>query len=188
MLKTTHTSKRIFFGLPVDDNHVDLFKSQINSLHPELLPYFNWVRPGNFHITMQFIGNVLPNAIPELVESVEEAVKGTAAFPVSITKIDLFPENHPHMIAGYVLLSKPLADLYNNINNATSLLGYPIESRPYLPHITLSREKSRRSRMVMNPIFLKDCIIKINELILFESQPEEGGSVYMPLHRYKLGE
>lgn len=176
---------RIFFGIPIDEQHVDLFKTEIARENAKLLAEGKWTKPGNFHITLQFIGDVTKNSIPELINSVEKTINSEVSFSVPFLKIDAFPENRPRMVAVYVSLNPPLANLYSLLTRATNLVGFPPESRAYLPHITLMRSTDHRS-LTMISIPLQNYNTQVKEVILYESVAEQGGSVYVPLHRFKL--
>lgn len=86
------------------------------------------------HVTLHFIGAVPRSRLPAL----------THALAVPMRRFDLHggaPEVWPHGIAVQRVEGAPpaLLDLHRTLGEAITSLGFPLEARPYAPHVTLAR-------------------------------------------------
>jgi len=174
---------RVFFGIPVPEDWVDSFKDRVIQENPKLNEQVRWTLPGNHHITIRFLGNIAPQKIPPLIELVGENAIGMDSFEVFLCYICPFPVRHGALSAVTIQLSSELQTLYNTINLAVSNLDFPEENRPYLPHITLFRSKTKL-QTAFQKIQLDNETLLVNEMILYQSIPTEKGSLYKPIHRF----
>jgi 2'-5' RNA ligase len=102
-----------------------------------------WVKPGNIHFTLKFLGHTPPDAIEninEIIQSVskdhtgmEYTIKGTGCFPV---------ESRPRVLwVGIDGKLGPLQKYVTELNSKLEKLGFPKDERDFKAHITLARVK-----------------------------------------------
>ncbi|MEE9189477.1 MAG: RNA 2',3'-cyclic phosphodiesterase [Candidatus Neomarinimicrobiota bacterium] len=102
-----------------------------------------WVKPGNIHFTLKFIGHTPPDAIDNInavIQRVSEnhtgmkyLIKGTGCFPV---------ESRPRVLwVGIDGQLDPLLNYVAELNNQLEKLGFPTDERDFRAHITLARIK-----------------------------------------------
>lgn len=102
-----------------------------------------WVRSGQIHVTLQFLGDVDTGILPKLADGLRGAFRDLKPFSVRIGGLGAFPSPvRPRVIwAG----SKEGGDLLRTLNRltlaVTEPLGFPREERPFSPHVTLGRVK-----------------------------------------------
>ncbi len=90
--------------------------------------------PLDWHVTLHFLGNVPAQRLPELATGLD----------LPFDHFDLVldrPQQWPHGLAvlGASTLPDHLVDLHRRLARAITVLGLPVEQRPYRPHATLAR-------------------------------------------------
>jgi 2'-5' RNA ligase len=81
--------------------------------------------------------------------------------------------------------------MVHRVEQGAEALGFPVEGRPFRPHVTLGRVRDgvpwppaasdRLERETLRASFVAD------RLVLFESRPGPDGSVYSQLDSFSLG-
>ncbi|HUV04612.1 MAG TPA: RNA 2',3'-cyclic phosphodiesterase [Armatimonadota bacterium] len=106
-----------------------------------------WVREENFHVTLKFLAYVEPDCLDRVIRAVESAVKGTAAFDVSLSGVGAFPKaSRPSVIwVGIATGAQELKALAERIESATERIGFGREQRPFSAHITAGRARSPKN-------------------------------------------
>ncbi len=98
------------------------------------------VDPANLHITVKFLGEV------ELarIEPIIEALRGASADPFEMTVgcAVCNPPRRPRVIWCDVTDAGESAALARQVDDLLAPLGFPRESRPFRPHVTLARVKA----------------------------------------------
>jgi 2'-5' RNA ligase len=81
------------------------------------------------------------------------------------------------MIIGKIDSGDPLSELYKNLFDNLSALGFVLENRTFFPHVTLVRKARLKAE---EPLKLSTTV---REVILFASERIEGVLTYRPVHR-----
>jgi 2'-5' RNA ligase len=101
------------------------------------LPGARWVDPGNYHVTLRFIGEVdegLAGDIDEVLARIR-----ARPFDLVLTGIGQFGER---MLWVGVQKNPALLHLRDKVESALVRLGLEPEARRYAPHVTLARLKN----------------------------------------------
>jgi 2'-5' RNA ligase len=103
----------------------------------------NWVRPGQIHLTLKFLGHTPRESIPAINEAVEKTLANEIAFDSVIQGTGCFPvPERPRVLwLGVTENQSRISALVNNINSALEPLGFPADDQDYQPHITIGRIK-----------------------------------------------
>lgn len=114
-------------------------QAQIKKLAPP--DSVRWVRPQGIHLTLKFLGQVPLAQLDTLTSSLAGAVKDVPGFTLAVQEAGCFPSvQRPHVIwVGIQEASGTLERLQRAVESAIAPLGYPTESRPFHPHLTLGR-------------------------------------------------
>lgn len=131
-------TQRLFVALPVPE-HISSKLDDWTRANKQSLSFRKWVHPGDYHITLQFIGDTSLARQEEL----QAALKTVRATPISLawSGIGTFglPEA-PRVLWGAVSGNlEGLSVIHEEIIKATRAIGFVPEDRPYSPHITLAR-------------------------------------------------
>jgi len=146
-----------------------------------------WARVEGLHVTLKFIGHV-DDSVVEKIKAALASIK-TAPFEVTFTGVGFFPNpNAARVFWAGVDGRESLPHLASNIDSVSEKLGFPRETKPYHPHLTLARTSSRPLRELRQ--LLDDPpqfgTMTAREFFLYQSQPQKGGSKYTKLERFAL--
>lgn len=105
-----------------------------------------WVDESNLHLTLQFLGEVHPDRLPEICDTLVGAVEQSAAYEVHVGSVGAFPKSdRPRTVwVGLVDGDEQTVGLQSDVSDALAGLGFRPERRRFRPHITIGRV--RRSR------------------------------------------
>lgn len=102
------------------------------------LPGARWLEPGQFHLTLRFIGDVNSHLVPDIMDVLDEIPSDP--FSLVLEGIGFFPpRKKPRVLWAGVRKNEQLVRLRNRIEAALSSIGLEPEQRKFFPHITLAR-------------------------------------------------
>ncbi len=149
----------------------------------------SWVAPDKMHLTLLFLGDTLEEQVPRLSAILDGETGKSPPFTLNVAGAGWFgSERSPRVLwAGIPDPPEPLMTLQQRIREEVSRLEYPLEIRPFTPHLTLGRVRGRRNATALtsalssykNSAFGQ---VTIDRLILFKSVLEPQGSRYEVLH------
>ncbi len=175
-----------------------------NRILRELSPRMRlqWVRPDSVHLTLKFLGDIQETQVHDLRSAVGEALRSVAPFSIEVTGLGVFPDlRAPRVLwvgltggAGTGGPPTALLQLANVVETSVEPLGYPPETRPFNPHLTLTRikEGSKEVGRAMARIGLLEREVQLGQLevrrvALIQSELKPSGSVYTKLWEIQLG-
>lgn len=148
-----------------------------------------WSPEGNWHITLQFLGNSEYALVPKIAEALDRVATNYRSFKVRASGVGGYPEERRARVI-YVQVSRTqdLLNLQSEIEQVTQTLGFKAEDREYSPHITLGRLRSAGSISDLISPFVRKKFedFQLTELILYESTLRGNFPHYEPLHRSPL--
>src|ERR1700756_923711 len=104
-----------------------------------IAPQAKWVRADNLHVTLKFLGEVEPSKLAA-VKTALAAIRSPQAVVLDFRGLGFFPnEKRPRVFWAGMEASPNLAPLAADIDRAAHRLGFPLEARPFTPHLTLAR-------------------------------------------------
>jgi 2'-5' RNA ligase len=114
-----------------------------------------WVAVQSIHLTLKFLGEVDPQIIAKLAESLTDATQSQASFGLRLRGLGCFPNPaNPRVVwCGIDGEVERLSGLQQSVEAACASLGFAPENRPFHPHLTLGRVNGKRN---LRP--LMDCI------------------------------
>ena len=153
-----------------------------------------WMHPGQFHVTMKFLGDIVRDRLGELEFAVQRGCKGIAPFTLRLDGAGCFPDAiRPRVMwVGIGGALDSLKKLHAQIDNETTGYGDHEEAREFHPHLTIGRVKAqgagaRQVREAMDATALGAAPEwKVKEVVLMQSQLSAEGSVYSPLATVRL--
>ncbi len=105
-------------------------------------PPWRWVKTGNLHVTLKFLGDTPEAHIPRLVDSIDAV--GHPRFSISLDRFGGFPNLRKPRVLFYKISdgSEPLSRLAAAVDvNLQKRMGLPVERKPFQAHITVARIK-----------------------------------------------
>lgn len=132
---------RLFVAALLPEETRELLASFVGKVK-DLFPGYRFVAPENWHITLQFLGEVPSSSVEDIVEALSRASRAKEAFKVSFCEAGAFPERGMPRILHIAATGgrEPLSDLARDVRSSLFALGYG-DSKPFAPHITLARER-----------------------------------------------
>lgn len=152
------------------------------------LPGARWVEPGDFHITLRFIGDVDDVVAREVTALLGEIRR--RAFEASLVGLDAFGGRKPRAI--YVPVEAPAAlmELQAEHERLLQRIGLPAEGRNYKPHVTLARLRDSAPRAVADYLAVRGLYrsppFHAARFVLFSSRASVGGGPYVVEAAYPL--
>ena len=147
-----------------------------------------WIQDGNMHLTLKFIGNTTEESIDSINNVIHDLVKDTPFINLSISGTGCFSKRDRAntLWVGIKGDLDKLEQLILNINNKLEPLGFPIERRKFLPHITIARINPNQKKKpdisnFLNTTFM-ELPMKIVKINLMQSQSFPKGSFYTILN------
>lgn len=182
---------RLFTGIPLND---DVRGRILEELRPfkEIGTSIRWTRAQDIHLTVKFIGEVNDGLAARIAAALAASRPPVAPFQLRIRGFGKFPSGDDlHIFWAGVEDSPPLLALFNAIESALAPLGVAAEARPFQPHLTLGRNKSRYHFAALlarlaekSDLFLGACAVGAYRLM--RSQLTPAGPVYSVLQEIPL--
>ena len=149
-----------------------------------------WVALENLHLTLKFLGDVSPSSLGPLQQMLAAEASRHAAFQIGAGTMGVFPDlKHPRVI--WIGLQAPpaLSALQHGVEAALERLGYPPETRPFSPHLTVGRVRDHVASQDLNNlrVALEETRVGVlgslgvEDLHLMKSDLQPGGPVYSTL-------
>jgi RNA 2',3'-cyclic 3'-phosphodiesterase len=148
-----------------------------------------WVDPGNFHLTLRFIGEIGEDRAAD----VDEALARLRArrFALQLAGAGVFSGDKPRNLWVGVERSPELAALRDKIEQALTRIGLPPEPRKFAPHVTLARLHNppldNLAEFLAAHAGFHAEPLPVRAFSLIASYPTKAGSVYEDQADYVLG-
>lgn len=150
----------------------------------------SWKSQDNFHITLEFLGELDLDNIPTLTETLSKVARNHNPFKLNIAGLGAFPSiNRPQTYWTAVSGSlNELNRLQNEIHIELTRNGYVLEDRKFKPHITLA-SRTMLDDLNLSVVHTKNLgEFKVDKVILFESRAIGGKRIYSELFSIGLNE
>src|SRR5262249_58718867 len=104
-----------------------------------LAPAFKWVRPENLHLTLKFVGETETGKL-RLIREALSIVHSRTALELKFGGLGFFPDKkRPRVFWVGIDAPLELPQLAVAVDAALAGLGFPRETRAFVPHLTLAR-------------------------------------------------
>lgn len=105
-----------------------------------------WTRPESLHLTLKFLGGVLPARLAALADRLQVIAAGQAPFALTVAGVGAFPSIERARVLWVGVAAPELAALAAAVDGAAVVEGVPGARRPFHPHVTLGRVRQRSDR------------------------------------------
>ena len=153
----------------------------------------SWVKPGNIHLTLKFLGDVDPEDLESIGETLEGVTSRHSSFSLRIGSVGAFPNlARPRVMwAGVTVGGERVSALARNINLALSDCGFSLDAKKFNPHLTIARLKERIDlRPHIDQYRQYDNIdgaeMTVDTISLIQSQLHPQGAIYSTLQSHSL--
>lgn len=178
---------RIFLAIDIPEKEKEKLDTQINHLK-EKYPHLQWVPRHNYHITIQFFGEV--QKVDEIVKKIEDVIYDVPSFYLYSQGAGIFI-NHKILLYADFQRQKILEDLAEKIKTISIQDGNYTQQHKYGPHLTLARYKipskqqylhlkKKLEQLDINIEFL------VNKVTLYNSILQTQAPVYQKIAEFSL--
>lgn len=174
---------RSFIAVPVDADLRQQLQRVADGLRGlDKKDEIRWIPPDNFHLTIAFIGDILQADAVRLESALARSLPGLPPFELALTEVTYFPFNaKPRLVVALVHPDQALQTLHRRVQAGLREVGLPVESRAFVPHVTLGRVKHRRTpwmRFAPQPLLAQ---LEVCDLSLMRSELDRKGARYSPV-------
>ncbi len=144
-MSSSEQAIRVFIAAPIATHAKLVLSKVIDGLSSKIPEGVRWVNPDGIHLTIKFLGNIRPEGVTRITEAMGRAAAEVSPFQVRLWGLGTFPnEKRPRVLwAGMEGDIDRLRELQEISESALEALGYPIDRRPFNPHLTLGRVRDQ---------------------------------------------
>ncbi len=147
-----------------------------------------WTRPEQIHLTLRFLGDIAPEAAPDILGAMAGAAAGMTAPRLRAAGIGAFPGlRRPQVLwLGIDGDIEPLGMLHGRLEARLAMLGFEPEKRGFTAHITVGRVRriippEKLMAVIASHGGLASAEFAADRLILYKSDLRPSGAVHTPL-------
>lgn len=147
------------------------------------LPHFERSIPAkNFHVTSVFLGQITPQQLDKLTQSIEQCYESFAPFELHMNSYGYWAK--PKILwLGSSGDIRSASGITARLSELSQQAGITVSNKTYVPHVTLVRKAPTQPP---SPLLAPDFILKFTQLHLFESVSGKGGVQYPIRQSWKL--
>ena len=181
---------RLFVGIPVAGEVLGALSGILGRYRGAGWPV-KWVRDDALHLTLKFLGAVPAEQLAQVGDALGTAGRGTGALPFGLNGSGAFPSLERPRVLWAGLQSEPALELLvDRLERRFEALGFPIEGRPFRPHVTLGRVRDH-ARLPADAARRWESETPAGEfvageLLLYQSRTGPEGASYEVLERVAL--
>ena len=184
---------RAFVGLPLPEAYQEQGAALRKTLGPGMRSKLSWVRKGNWHLTLKFLGDSTTEQLERLVAELDAITP--EAFPFQAGGAGVFPVPkgtrtiRPRVLwIGIRQGEKQVRSLAAAVESAATAAGYAPEERDFSPHLTLARVKYAEADPWENVLSTLQSTAwpqcTLDRFVLWKSVLGPGGPVYTALREF----
>jgi RNA 2',3'-cyclic 3'-phosphodiesterase len=145
---------RTFIAIPLPAESRSMLEKMQQSLRVHRAEV-RWTAIPSIHLTLKFLGEVDPEIIPKLSESISGVSGEESPFELRLQGLGCFPNlNAPRVIwCGIEGGTESLSRLQHKVESVCAEFGFAREDRTFHPHLTLGRVNGKKN---LQPLL--DCI------------------------------
>jgi 2'-5' RNA ligase len=132
---------RLFIAINLPDDVRRAIHAAAAPLRGAAFPV-KWVEPDGLHLTLKFLGAVEPERLAPIEEALQRACRGARSFPLPLGGFGAFPTPGRARVFWVGCEAVPPLELLEHaVEREFAALDFPVEGRPFRPHLTLGRAR-----------------------------------------------
>ena len=178
---------RAFLAIPLNAATLNTIESIQHRLSPDL-PNIRWVRIVNIHLTLHFFGDIREESLEKAAKIMLSVGSLCAPFSMTLQEIGAFPSTDRARVVWIGVQSSKLGELHRALQEQFHAAGFPVEHRPFRPHITIGRSRRQTGRILSLEQHKVTGTMRVDEMVLYESRLQPAGAEHLPRHTIRLVE
>lgn len=183
---------RTFVAISLPNKNLEQVENWIKQLR-QLEIQARFPRIESIHLTLKFLGEIEDSRVNKISEVLDSAVSSISEFDLEISGMGAFPTpRNPRVVWLGVAKCEALNMLQGSIDGKLANCGFKPESKPFKPHLTLARIKSKRNLENLQTLlkgkgFLAEAgRFTVNQIHLYRSILHPTGAEYRRLTTHSL--
>lgn len=151
------------------------------------IPGARWVDPGNFHVTLRFIGEVDEGTASDIDAALAAIV--APRFSLTLAGVGHFG-GRPRLLWAGIETNPALVHLHDKVEHALMRIGLAPDARKYAPHVSLARLKDvalpRLEAFLQAHALFRAPPFAVDRFSLIASTLTKSGAIYEDQADYRL--
>jgi 2'-5' RNA ligase len=147
-----------------------------------------WLEPGDYHITLRFIGDIDARTASDIAETLGDIRRPKAR--VRFEELSWFGGDKPRAIVAKVKADAALVDLQAEQERRLRRIGLQAKTRKFTPHVTLARLRGAGQAAVASYLAERGALIAdaftAERFALYSAREGSGGGPYIVEAAYPL--
>lgn len=173
---------RLFIGISIGDAARDALACYAAALATKSRGVF--ARRDMYHITLAFLGETPPSALPGLRAALNAVAANRADFELALDKPGYFGGAQRAILYCGVSASPALHNCAADLRRALTAAGYSYDEKPFKAHITLARKVDVGALALGQ---MPGARFPARGLTLYHSDRVDGALTYTPIHFAAFG-
>jgi 2'-5' RNA ligase len=172
---------RVFYAVTFDSETKEKLKTIGNlvELSSEKGRFTDYL---NYHITIEFIGEVKDEKRLEILKNILENIN-ISPMKLRFNKLGSFNRRNKKIVWLGLEKDKELNRIHNNLKNLLKENNFKVEERLFTPHLTIGRQVVLKEEL--EEISFKEVKAEVKSIALMESKRINGELVYKPIKEVK---
>ncbi len=179
---------RAFLAVPGDAAWVASAGEFTVRMRPRL-PAAAWTKPGSWHLTVRFLGEITEEAAQRFSEAIAPVAAVVEAALPAAGPVVFPPRGRPRVLGMGFGAGQALGELARAAEDAARAIGCDSEERPFRPHVTLARLRDpwptaaveqycESARAWDFPAW------RVRSVVLYRSRLDAAGAVHTPVREW----
>lgn len=188
---------RCFIAIELDDELKRALAEIQRDLKSEPASKFvRWIAPDGIHLTLKFLGEVEATRVTQLLEAMQRASRGIAAFELDARGLGCFPDlARPNVVwVGVEGVVESAQQIAHRVEEECARLGFARDARGFTPHLTLGRvkkearpnERKQIGEMIRGMEANEIGRLNVSTLYLMKSDLQPSGAIYSVMGKVEL--
>jgi 2'-5' RNA ligase len=183
---------RTFIAFPLPESVL----TKISMIQERLKQYnwkVRWVPLSNIHLTLSFLGDIDILQKQRIENTLSPLLASQMPFQLRTGNLGVFPNpRRPNVIwLGMLGDTQKLIQFQKKVQLSLEPLGFPVDKRPFKPHLTIGRVKSfipenQLAEMLCMDFSDQPCDFSYNRLVFYQSILSSRGAKYYSLAEWNF--
>lgn len=176
---------RIFVGVKIPEDIRNSLDDEADKIL-KLTKFYNKSLSENYHLTIEFIGEMKISEIVALDQILTKRLKNIKSFDIYLKNIGYFEKDNEYTLWIGVQKGSDYLDKVYQIVDLESHELFGIERNRFEPHVTLARKVCVDNVQVLKKHKTKSYKLKVEEVSIYYSHRVNDMLTYTPLSKIKL--